>query len=70
MATKQPKPDSLKAKVRTSRMSMDISGTLDDALSDVFMMIDTKERREAVIAKLQDVHVRMCEYEAERQAAA
>ncbi|MDN7897172.1 hypothetical protein QZM82_13325 [Burkholderia cepacia] len=70
MTTKQAKPDSLKAKVRTARMAMDIDGTLDGALPDVFMMIETKERREAVIAKIHEVHARMCEYEAERQAAA
>lgn len=70
MATKQAKPDSLTAKVRTSHLSMDIKGTLDGSLPNVFMMIDTKERREAVIAKIQEVHARMCEREAERQAAA
>ncbi|WP_333998262.1 hypothetical protein [Burkholderia orbicola] len=70
MATKQTKPDTLKAKVRTARMSMDIDGTLDGSLPDVFMMISSKERREKVIAKINEIHVRMCEREAERADAA
>jgi hypothetical protein len=69
MATKQAKPDWLKAKVRTARMAMDIDGTLDGALPDVFMMIDSKERREKVLAKFNEIHLRMCEFEAERAAA-
>jgi len=70
MATKQAKPDWLKAKVRTSRMSMDIDGTLDGALPDVFMMIGTKARREAVIAKVVEIHESMCAHEVQREAAA
>lgn len=70
MATKQAKPDWLKAKVRTTRMAMDIDGTLDGALPDVFMMIGSKERREKVIAKINEIHTGMCEREAERAAAA
>lgn len=70
MATKQTKPDWLKAKVRTAHMAMDIDGTLDGALPDVFMMIGSKERREKVIAKINEIHAGMCEREAERAGSA
>ena len=49
---------------------MDIDGTLDGALPDVFMMIGTKARREAVIAKVVEIHESMCAHEVQREAAA
>lgn len=65
--TKQPKPDWLKAKVRTARMSMDIDGTLDGALPDVFLMIGTRARREKVLKKITEVHESLNQKEDERR---
>jgi hypothetical protein len=67
MATKQAKPDWLKAKVRTSRMTMDIDGPLKSALPDMIYMLDAKGR-EAVIAKMQRLHADICQREAEQAA--
>lgn len=69
MAAKQQKPDWLKAKVRTARMSMDIDGTLDGALPDVFMMIGSRERREKVLVRINQIHAQMNQREAEKAAA-
>jgi hypothetical protein len=68
MATaKQAKPDWLKAKVRTSRMTMDIDGPLKSALPDMIYMLDAKGR-ERVIAKMQEIHADICKREAEQAA--
>jgi hypothetical protein len=65
--TKQAKPDWLKAKVRTSRMTMDIDGPLKSALPDMIYMLDAKGR-ETVIAKMQAIHADICKHEAEQAA--
>jgi hypothetical protein len=65
--TKQAKPDWLKAKVRTSRMTMDIDGPLKSALPDMIYMLDAKGR-ETVIAKMQAIHADICQREAEQAA--
>lgn len=67
-AIKTLRPDTLKARVRTERVAMDIDGTLDGALPDVFAMIGTAARREAVLAKFNEVHARLCNFESERAA--
>jgi hypothetical protein len=67
MATKQAKPDWLKAKVRTSRMTMDIDGPLKAALPDMIYMLDAKGR-ESVIAKMQEIHAGICQREVEQAA--
>jgi hypothetical protein len=66
--TKQAKPDWLKAKVRTSRMTMDIDGPLKSALPDMIYMLDSKGR-ESVIAKMQKIHADICLREAEQDSA-
>lgn len=65
--TKQPKPDWMKAKIRTSRMTMDIDGPLKGALPDCIYMLDAKGR-ESVIAKMQAIHADICQREAEQAA--
>jgi len=72
METAKPKvtkPDWLKAKVRTSRMTMDIDGPLKAALPDLLYMLDAKGR-ESVIAKMQEIHADICKREAEQPEAA
>jgi hypothetical protein len=61
---KQPKPDWLKAKVRTSRMTMDIDGPLKSALPDLLYMLDTPSREKA-LKKMQEIHASICEREKE-----
>lgn len=67
--TKVMKPDWLKAKVRTSRMTMDIDGPLKSALPDLLCMLDAKGR-ELVIAKMQEIHANICKREAGQPEAA
>ena len=61
MATKSQKPDWVKARVTTPRMSMSIDGGLDESIEHIFVMVGTVKRREAVLKKLSEAHQRMIE---------
>jgi hypothetical protein len=63
MATKQPKPDWLKAKVRTSRMTMDIDGPLKSSIPDLIYMLNAEDRA-YVIERMQAKHADICQLEA------
>lgn len=55
--------DTIKAKVKTERLTMEISGGLDASIDNIFLMIGNKSRREAVLKKLNATHERMTERE-------
>lgn len=58
--------DTIKAKVKTATMTMDINGPLDGAIGEIFVMVKTPERREKIIADLQKTHASMVEWEREK----
>jgi len=66
-AAKQAKPDWLKAKVHTSRMTMDIDGPLKAALPDLLYMLDTPSREKA-LAKMKEIHDDICKREQEQES--
>lgn len=70
MATRaKPKANWLKAKVRTERMTMDIEGPLLSSIVHLFIMAGSKEKREKLLAEMQEAHADMCKREAEKAAA-
>lgn len=55
--------DTIKAKVKNSRLTMDITGNLDGGICEIFCMVSTEARRDAIIKTLNEANARMTERE-------
>jgi hypothetical protein len=56
--------------VWSKTMTMEIDGSIDGAMPEIMFMIDSKERREKIIAKINEIHTNMCTRADEASAAA
>ena len=63
------KPNWIKAKIRTARMTSEIEGPLMATLPDLILFFNAEERLK-IIAKMNEVHERLLKIAAERDAAA
>jgi hypothetical protein len=55
--------NSIRASVKTPRMTMTIAGPLYSSIPEIFVMVGDRQRREAILEQMHQVHADMTQRE-------
>lgn len=60
----------VKMKIKSARMTTELTGGIPDALDALLVACDNRQEREKALASLAECHKRVCDWEAQRDLEA